>query len=279
MATLAGARPALGSETRFFLISAIAMALVLVAGFSFQLAMGRSTFASPVALHLHALLFFGWTFFYVLQNALVDVGRSAVHRRLGWLAVAWVPAMLFMGTYVTVTIVRRGATPFFFEPLYFLVMNPVTLIVFAGFTTAAIMLRRRTQWHRRLMFCGMALLTGPGFGRLLPMPLLIPWAGWATFAAVMLFPVAGVVRDLRRDGKVHPAWWWGIGVIMAMQVSIDPISRSEAGMAIYTAALKGSPGASVPPLAFPAPLVPHKLKIEGVPALLESSDMAIGSTR
>ena len=30
-------------------------------------------------------------------------------------------------------------------------------------------MRRRTDWHRRLMFCGMAILTGPGLGRLLPM--------------------------------------------------------------------------------------------------------------
>ena len=253
MASLAGARTAWGSEARFFLVSAIAMALVLVAGFSFQLAMGRSTFASPLPLHLHALLFFGWTFFYLLQTALVATGSSAVHRRFGWLAVVWVPAMLFMGIYVTVMVVRRGATPFFFEPLYFLVMNPMTLVAFAGFTTAAIVLRRRTQWHRRLMFCGMALLTGPGFGRLLPMPLLIPYAGWATFAAVMLFPIAGVVRDLRSEGRVHPAWWWGIGAIVAMQVSIDLISRSGVGTAIYDAALKGSPGASVPPLAFPPP--------------------------
>jgi hypothetical protein len=99
------------------------MALVLVAGFSIQLAMGRSTFASPVSVHLHALIFFGWTVLYVLQNGLIATGSVALHKRLGWLATIWVPAMVVMGIYVTVSMVQRGAVPFIFQPLYFLVMN------------------------------------------------------------------------------------------------------------------------------------------------------------
>ena len=254
MATLVKTvRPAVHADVRFFFVSAIVMTLVLVAGFSFHLGMGRSTFASPLSVHLHAFLFFGWTFLYLLQNALVATGRSSIHRRLGWLAAIWVPAMVVMGIYVTVAMVRRGAAPFFFEPLYFLIMNPVSILTFAGVTVAAILLRRRTQWHRRLMFCGMAILTAPGFGRLLPMPLLIPWVGWTITAVVLLFPIAGVIRDLRRDGKVHPAWWWGIGTILAMQVLIDTIAHSGVGLAIYETATHGAPGANVEPLAYPPP--------------------------
>ena len=87
----------------------------------------------------------------------------------------------------------------------FLVFNPLTLFAFAGLTAAAIVMRRRTDWHRRLHLCGMTLLLGPGFGRLLPMPLLPPFAFEAVFAASMLFPLAGVISDLRRTGRIHPA--------------------------------------------------------------------------
>lgn len=55
-------------EHRFFVDDATIMALVIVAGFSMQLAMGRSTFRAPAMVHVHALTFFGWTGFYLLRN-------------------------------------------------------------------------------------------------------------------------------------------------------------------------------------------------------------------
>jgi len=188
---------------------------------------------------------------YLLQNALVATGSTALHRRLGWLAVGWIPAMVVAGTYVTVMIVRAGHVPFFFQPTYFLIMDPLTLYTFAGLATAAIVMRRRTLWHRRLMYCGMSILMGPGLGRLIPMPFLIPFAGEVVFAVILLFPIAGIVRDLRANGRIHPAWLWGIGTIVVMQIAINAVVFSPLGPAIYGVVTAGSPGASVAPLAFP----------------------------
>ena len=244
--------PSVGDE-RFFLKSAIVMALVIVFGFSLQMAMGRSTFASPVRVHVHAFLFMGWVAIYVLQNALVASDRIALHRRLGWLAVAWAAAMVVSGSAVTVIMARAGTVPFFFQPLQFLVFDPVAVLTFAGLTAAAVALRRRTQWHRRLHFCGMAMLLAPAFGRILPLPLLQPWAWEATFAVTLLFPLAGAWGDRRRGGRAHPAWRWGIGTMLASFVVVEALTYSPAGVPIYDAVTKGSPGAAVDPLAFPPP--------------------------
>jgi hypothetical protein len=253
MATLAHPAPTLGRGDRFFLTSALVMAAIIVVGFSTQAAMGRSSFAAPWPVHLHALVFMGWVAIYVAQNVLVTRGTMALHRRLGWIAAMWLIPMVVMGTWMTLAMVRRGQAPFFFQPAQFLVFNPVSVLVFAGLTVAAIVLRRRTQWHRRLHFCGMANLLGPAFGRLLPMPLLSPFAFEATFLAVLVLPVVGVVADLRRRGTVHPAWWWGIGVLVAQIVLVELVTYSPLGAGLYQQVVAGTPGAAIDPYAFAPP--------------------------
>ena len=254
MATLAGRQSAhsVGDE-RFFLRAAVIMTIIIAAGFSFQLAMGRSTFASPVRVHIHAVLFMGWVAIYLLQNLLVATDRIGLHRRLGWLAVLWMMAMVVSGFIVTAAMVRAGTVPFFFQPVHFLIFDPVAVLTFAALTTAAVMLRRRTEWHRRLHFCGMTILLAPAFGRMLPLPLMQPWAWEATYAVVLLFPLAGVWADVRRRGRAHPAWGWGIGAIFASLLLTQAIAYSAIGLAIYDRVTAGHPGAAVAPLEFPPP--------------------------
>ncbi|HTK79512.1 MAG TPA: hypothetical protein VL286_03645 [Rhizomicrobium sp.] len=240
-------------DERFFLGAAFAMTLVIVAGFSTQLAMGRSTFYSPPLVHAHAIVFMGWVTIYLLQNIFVATGRMALHRRLGWVAAGWIVPMIVLGFGVTIAMVRRGQVPFFFRPLHFLVFDPLSLITFAALTGAAILLRNSTEWHRRLHLCGMAMLMGPGFGRLLPLPLLQPWAWEITFAVGLIFPVAGIVADLRRTGHVHPAWRWGILTMICSFLAIEAVTYSSFGDAVYRTITADSPGAKVPPLQFAPP--------------------------
>lgn len=240
-------------DERFFLGAAIAITLVIIAGFSTQYATGRSTFYSPPLVHAHAIIFMGWIAIYLAQNVLVGRNQMAIHRRLGWVAAGWIVPMIVLGFAVTVAMVRRGQVPFFFQPLHFLLFDPLSLLAFAGLTGSAIAMRRKTEWHRRLHLCGMAMLIAPGFGRLLPMPLLQPWSWEASFAAAMIFPIAGVVADIKRNGRVHPAWRWGIGAMLGALVLIEAISYSPVGEALYRVVTNDSPGAQVPPLEFPPP--------------------------
>ncbi|MBA4047794.1 MAG: hypothetical protein C0476_04550 [Sphingomonas sp.] len=236
-----------------------AMAAVVVAGFSLQLAAGRSSFSAPLLVHAHAIVFMGWVVLYVVQNGFAATGNLALHRRLGWIGAGWIVAMIVLGCAVTIAIVRRGQVPFIFTPQHFLVFDPVSLFTFAGLTVAAIMLRRETDWHRRLHFCAMAVLLGPAFGRLLPMPLLVPWAWEATLPLVLLFPLIGAIADMRRDGRVHPAFVRGIATMIASMLLTEAITYSPLGTALYQGVTAGSPGAAVPPLEFapppPGPLI------------------------
>jgi len=253
MATLAMPRAGTADDDRFFLTMAFVMAAIVATGFSLHLAAGRSSFAAPPIVHAHAIVFMGWVVIYVLQNWFATRGPIALHRRLGRLALVWLAMMLVLGTAVTVFDVRRGHTPFIFQPLHFLVFDPMTLVGAIGLISAGVALRHRTDWHRRLNYSAMALLTGPAFGRMLPMPLLIPWAYHAALASTLTLPLVGMIADARRSGRVHPAWWYALGGIAATEVVTDLIAFSPIGLALYGWVTAGSPGAAIAPLAFGAP--------------------------
>lgn len=248
MATIAPVQSRLAPDTGFFLTMAIVMAAINVFAFSFFALMGISSFGAPLYVHLHAVTFFGWVVLYVAQNALIATGSTALHRKLGWLAAAWTLAMVVVGTLTTAYTVQRGLTPPIFTPSYFLVMNPVNVLVFAALVLAGVVVRTNTGWHRRLIYCGMASIMGPAFGRLLPPPVLISAGIPVIVGILILFVVIGAVRDWIKYGKVHPAWLVGIAVQLAMWPAIDLIAKSQFGVSIYEHVVAGTPGAEKPAL-------------------------------
>jgi hypothetical protein len=244
-------------DDRFFLISAFVMTLTIVAGFSLQFAAGRSSLSAPPLVHAHALVFMGWVAIYLSQSVLATSGGLRLHRRLGWLASLWMVPMLILGCAVTLALVRAGRVPFFFTPLQFIALDIFSLFAFVGLMIAGIINRRRTDWHRRLNFCAMALLLGPGVGRLLPLPLLIPYAFEATVVAVILFPLAGVIADVRRSGRIHPAWQWGMAVILGHAAVTEAFTHTDVGVPLYRAITAGTPGAAVAPNGLPPSPLAH----------------------
>jgi hypothetical protein len=255
MATrISGTAPADRREALFFFIMALIMAAAVVAGFAFQNYMGRSTFAVPAIYHVHAGVFLGWLAIYVTQNGLVASGNVAMHRRVGRLAAYLVPVMVVLAIWLTfVTLRRLGGPPSIAQP-EFLFVNILHILAFAGLAFAAILMRRRTDWHRRLMFGAMATLAVPGVARLLPLPLFIPHVFPAIFAAGLIFPAIGMIADLRIRGRVHPAWAWAVVVPIAA-LSLGMAIASTSWATAYVANLvAGTTGAERPLEAFNPPM-------------------------
>lgn len=230
-------------EARFFFTMACVMAATIIAGFVHNIVVGRSSFGEPWLVHIHAWVMMAFLGLYVTQNALVFGDNVALHRRLGWLSVLFIPTMMVMGVLITRWSIQTKGGPFFFDVNEFLVSNPLQLFAFGGLATAAVLARRNTGWHRRLMFCAFAVLTGPGIGRLLPNPLLIPYAWWAMLAVMQVFPIVGALADKRRYGRVHPAWFWGIGTVIGVQIVADLIAYSAWGIEFTRWFVAGTPGA------------------------------------
>lgn len=232
--------------TRFFLIMALVMALVIIAGFSLNLAMGRSSFAAPWPYHVHGMIFMGWLGLYLAQNVTIATGNIALHIRLGQLAYAWIPAMVAAGVMIILTSVRSSGGPFFFAQNEFLISNTAGLLVFGGLALWALRQRRYTGWHRRLMLVAMSALTGPGLGRLLPMPLFIPYAWQIVVTASFTFGVIAMLADWRTNGRVHPAYWWGMGINVGVFLASMVLAYSPLGIAITEWVVAGTPGGERP---------------------------------
>jgi len=250
MATLAESDPRARSEERFFFILAASMAAVLVAGFSLNLAMGRSSFAVPLIYHLHGVVFFGWIGLFVAQTSLMARGNTALHRRLGWLSVLMVPLMVVLGIAITIASLRRTGGPFFFDANEFMIGNPIGLLTFAGMVGAALAMRRRTDWHRRLMIGAMASIMGPGFGRLVPAPLMAPWVWEITNLMGLVFIAAGMRRDKRTLGRIHPAWWLGAAAIVGSLTLGELLAYTPWGIELTQQVMAGHPGADRPMEAY-----------------------------
>ena len=239
--------------TRFFTIMAFVMSFIIVAGFSLNVAMGRSSFAVPLAYHVHAVVFMAWIGIYLAQHVTASAGNWPLHAKFGKLAYLWVPLMVVFGTGVMVVVARRTGGPFFFHVSEFLWSNIMTLWCFGGLAWWALMRRRHTGWHRRLMLCAMAILTGPGLGRLLPLPLLIPNAWTITVMVTMIFPVIGMIADKRAQGRVHPAYWWGLGIYAGVFLLSLALAYSPFGIGLTEQLIAGTPGAERPMEAFLPP--------------------------
>ncbi len=235
-----------GESTRFFFIMACAMCLSIVGGFTLQLGVGRSSFDAPWPYHVHGIIFMGWVGLYMAQHFTIHTGNRALHARLGVLAYLFVPAMLVAGTYIAIVVAQRNGGPFFFHMSEFLWSNIMVLWCSGGLIFAALQARRYTGTHRRLMLCAMAILTGPGLGRLLPAPLFIPNAWVIITLTTMIWPVIGMIVDWRTRGSVHPAYWWGLGAYVLTFIAGGVIGYSEFGLSVTEWVVEGTPGAERP---------------------------------
>jgi hypothetical protein len=231
---------------RFFLIMALAMAGVIFGGFSFHLMMGRSSFDAPLVVHAHGIIFMVWTTFYSAQAITIATGNVALHRKLGRLAYPLIPVMVIAGMAVMVHSAQSRGGPFFFAINEFVISNGMMLFAFGGLAFAALRVRRHQGWHRRLMLVAMSVLTGPGLGRIIPAPLLIPYAWPISIALTWIFPLIGIAADLRRTGRVHPAYVWGLGAYVGVFAVSMLIAYSPAGYAFTEWLIAGTPGTERP---------------------------------
>lgn len=232
--------PQVGAYDRVFYSGiALAMGLTVFSGFVRTyygpLAIGgaRTTLSGgpwTYVVHLHAALFTTWVTLFIVQTALVATRRVAVHRRLGIAGAILAAAMVVAGLLIAIATAARGGSAPGTDPLEFLAIPLFDLVLFSGFVTAALVMRRQKEAHKRLMLLAYVSIITAAIARL---PGVLPLGPPVFFGLSLGFILAGIVYDFASRGRVHKVYWIGgailvISVPLRLAVSVTPMWRSFA---------------------------------------------------
>jgi len=213
--------PARAGEHRYFLAAAVVVtALVLWAfGFEYRDLIHPSRFTLLV--QVHGLVMFTWVGLFLTQAALIVWHRPAWHRRLGVIGMAVAVLVVGLGVPTAIAASRLGGDhlPHGFLPAQFLASALTDLAAFALLAGSGLALRRRPDFHKRLML----LANMP--------PLIAALARLVAFLHLGLDPtplrnlllLAFVVIDTLRTRRLHPAYVAGAACLIAADFAADAL--------------------------------------------------------
>jgi hypothetical protein len=173
--------------------------------------------------HVHGLVMTAWFALFLVQARLVATGRTRIHRTLGVAGAILAALVVVVGLTLGVAAARAGAAPPGLTPLVFLVLPFGEMFTFATLVTAAILLRRRSDWHKRLMLLATLAMLTPAFAR---WPVVGPLGPPAYFGAVDLIVIGCIVFDRSKNRRVHPALAGGLAFVVVSQFGRLALSQT-----------------------------------------------------
>jgi hypothetical protein len=233
------------SANRFYVTMALIFVAIAFGGFfaTYWLQVARGSFTGSPMLHLHGLLFSLWPLFFLSQATLVANRKVRVHRAWGLFGISLATAMLFTGLAVAIEGMRNRIDAGFGEVGRSFAIVPISgITLFAVLVGAAIANTRRPEWHKRFMLVATAGILqaalarffflaatggGPGMRPGLGPPQSIERTMMPA-AIVALLVIAAMIHDRRSRGRVHPAYWWGFGALLAVFAARPVIGYSNA---------------------------------------------------
>lgn len=150
----------------------------------------------PLITHAHALVMGVWLVLIAVQSHLGSRGNITLHKRLGQIGVALAILVVVTGLLTAINVVSTGRVPTVFSPVYFLVLGIVNIASFALFIVAALIMRKNTAWHRRLMFGALIMIFEPALGRILPI-IFVPFLGGPDNAFALIEEHRGIAEIVR----------------------------------------------------------------------------------
>jgi len=191
----------------------------------------------PVRLHIHGAVMSSWLVLFFAQACLISARRVDWHRRLGSVGIVIAILVVILGSTTTFNAAAREVGRHSDEAsarVAVLCLELVQMALFAGLVTAAIAMRRRADFHKRLMLLATACMMPSAFSRI---PLNLTFVVSNFMSILILFNLCVVVPaliDTLRNRRLHPAFGWGGLIVIGSLNLAYPIAISRPWLRIGT---------------------------------------------
>lgn len=209
----------LTTRNRFPLIAAMALAVAIVLGFTrtYYLRFLSELPPMSVIVHVHGLLCTAWLVLHFTQARLIAARNVRLHMKMGIFTALIGVTVVVTGAMVSLAGAALGHAPPGRDPVDFLSVSLGTTFMFALFLTWALVMRRKSEWHKRLMLLTTMVFLVPAIGRL--DRYVVEWWGWnpgiLPLIVTSIFLGWACVNDVRKRGRVHPAYVIGGAILIA----------------------------------------------------------------
>jgi hypothetical protein len=174
--------------------------------------------APTLLITIHGSVMTGWIGLYAFQTWLVAARNIKWHRWLGWAGVCCALSILPLGFLATTGAAAReirAHSAYVDSQLDVLGLELMQLALFSTFVAWAVALRRRADWHKRLMSLATLCILPNAIVRLcLLVPLQLFSMNIFILSLWALLVLAIVGADCQRTAHLHPAYAYGAGIAL-----------------------------------------------------------------
>jgi hypothetical protein len=199
----------------FYLCMSLLLTALVILGFSrtVDANLFHGNPPRPLLLWIHGAVFSAWMVFFIAQSALVRARKVSVHRFLGWfgaglatvMVVLGIAIALMMARFDTIVLHQNDANAFLSIPF-------IDMLGFGSCIALAIYLKKKPEYHRRLVFVATCLLMDAAIARF---DFMFEHALF--YPAVDCLILLGMGRDWLVDKRVHKVYLYALPWLVVVQ--------------------------------------------------------------
>jgi hypothetical protein len=223
------------AERIFYVGMSLAVIAMVLAGFAKTYFL-RSYFVTtplPLTTRIHGAAFTAWVLLFLAQSTLVAAHRTDIHRKLGWIGAALAVFMTGIAVRTAINAVHAAVVCCNADLARgFLIIPIADAIVFGVLVGYAVVNRRDTGTHKRLMLLATLAILDAATGRW-------PWsfiqaAPYNYVVALDVIILAIVAYDTIARKHLARAYAWGVPLVVGSHVARELIRASPTWKSFVT---------------------------------------------